>query len=78
MTTLVYQYLALSIGVPVIVGVIFTLFHAVVQSYVYTLLTSMFFGEASEDRELDGSALEQKPKQKKRKRGILNAEIKKA
>lgn len=78
MTTLVYQYLALSIGVPVIVGVIFTLFHAVVQSYVYTLLTSMFFGEASEDRELDGSALERKPKQKKRKRGILNAEIKKA
>ena len=79
MTTLVYQYVALSVGVPVVVGVIFTLFHAVIQSYVYSLLTAMFYGEASEERVLDGSDLEKKQKRKKRaKKGALNAEIKRA
>ena len=75
MTALVYHYIALSIGIPVIVGVIFTLFHAVIQSYVYTLLTAIFYGEASEDRVLTGADLEKKNK-RRGKRGTLNAEIK--
>ena len=70
-----YHYIALSIGIPVIVGVIFTLFHAVIQSYVYTLLTAIFYGEASEDRVLTGADLEKKNK-RRGKRGTLNAEIK--
>ena len=78
MTSLVYHYLALSVGLPVIVGVVFTLFHAVIQSYVYTLLTAMFYGEASEERELDGSQLEKKTKKAKRqKHPVLNPEIRK-
>ena len=79
MTSLVYHYLSLSIGLPVIVGVVFTLFHAVIQSYVYTLLTAMFYGEASEERELDGSQLEKKTKKaKKQKHPVLNPEIRKS
>ena len=79
MTSLVYHTLALSIGLPVIVGVVFTLFHAVIQSYVYTLLTAMFYGEASEERELDGSQLKKKTKKaKKQKHPVLNPEIRKS
>ena len=31
--------------VPVVVGVLFTLLHALIQAYVLTLLTTMFYGE---------------------------------
>ena len=31
-----------------VVGVLFTLLHAVIQSYVLTMLTSVFYGEVSE------------------------------
>ncbi|HQC55320.1 MAG TPA: F0F1 ATP synthase subunit A [Clostridia bacterium] len=48
MTALVYEFIALSFVVPVFVGVIFTVFHAVIQTYVLTLLTSMFYGGAAE------------------------------
>jgi len=47
-TELVYFYKALSFVFPVIIGVLFTLLHAVVQTYVLVLLTSMFYGEVSE------------------------------
>ncbi len=47
-TELVYHYTALSYGLPVVVGVLFTLLHAVIQAYVLTMLTSMFYGEVSE------------------------------
>ena len=47
-TELVYHYAALSFGVPVIVGVLFTLLHALIQSYVLTMLTALFYGEMSE------------------------------
>lgn len=47
-TELVYYYKALSFVFPVIIGVLFTLLHAVVQTYVLVLLTSMFYGEVSE------------------------------
>lgn len=47
-TELVYYYIQLSFILPVIVGVMFTLIHAVIQAYVLTLLTAMFYGEVSE------------------------------
>ena len=50
-TELIYYYAALSFVLPVFVGVLFTLLHALIQAYVLTMLTSMFFGEATEKRE---------------------------
>lgn len=47
-TELVYHYIHLSYGIPVIVGVLFTLLHALIQAYVLTMLTSLFYGEVSE------------------------------
>ena len=38
----------MSYVVPVIVGVLFTLLHALIQAYVLTMLTSLFYGEVSE------------------------------
>jgi len=47
-TELLYHSFALSIGVPVLAGVLFTLLHALIQAYVLTTLTSIFYGEAAE------------------------------
>lgn len=47
-TELVYHYMHLSYGLPVLVGVLFTLLHALIQAYVLTMLTSLFYGEVSE------------------------------
>ena len=47
-TELVYYYLQLSYGLPILVGVLFTLLHALVQAYVLTLLTALFYGEVAE------------------------------
>ena len=47
-TELVYHYIHLSYGLPVIVGVLFTLLHAVIQAYVLAMLTALFYGEVSE------------------------------
>lgn len=47
-TELVYYYINLSFVLPVIVGVLFTLLHALIQTYVLTMLTAMYFGEVSE------------------------------
>lgn len=49
-TELVYYYISLSFVLPVIVGVLFTLLHAVVQAYVLTTLVSVFYGEAAEPK----------------------------
>lgn len=43
-----YYYVSLSFVVPVVVGVLFTLLHALIQAYVLTTLTSMFYGETTE------------------------------
>ena len=59
-TELVYYYTAMSFVVPVIVGVLFTLLHALIQAYVLTMLTSLFYGEVSEKTE-------KKPKVKKQR-----------
>ncbi len=47
-TELVYYYVALSFVLPVLVAVLFTLLHAVIQTYVLTMLTALFYGEMSE------------------------------
>ena len=50
-TELIYYYMALSFVLPVLVGVLFTLLHALIQAYVLTMLTAMFFGESTERNE---------------------------
>ncbi len=49
-TELVYYYTALSFVLPVVVGVMFTLLHALIQTYVLTTLVSIFYGEAAEPK----------------------------
>ena len=49
----------MSYVVPVIVGVLFTLLHALIQAYVLTMLTSLFYGEVSKK-------VEKPPKQRRR------------
>ena len=44
-TELVYYYVGLSFVLPVVVGVLFTLMHAVIQTYVLSTLVSFFFGK---------------------------------
>lgn len=60
-TELVYYTINLSIGLPVLVGVLFTALHAIIQTYVLTMLTSVFYGEVSEKTV--------KPKKIKKNRG---------
>ena len=59
-TELVYYYVTLSFVLPVVVAVLFTLLHALIQSYVLTMLTALFYGEMSEPHE-------RKPRAKRRK-----------
>lgn len=47
-TELVYYSVSLSFVLPVIVAVLFTCLHALIQAYVLTMLTSLFYGEVSE------------------------------
>lgn len=60
-TELVYYYSALSYVLPVLVGVLFTLLHALIQAYVLTMLTSLFYGQVSDNTP-------KPPKEKKAKR----------
>lgn len=62
-TELVYFTISLSFVIPVFVGVMFTLLHAIIQTYVLTMLTAVFYGEVSET----------KPKKIKKQRGAENA-----
>lgn len=50
-TELVYYYVNLSFVLPVVVGVMFTLLHALIQSYVLTMLVALYYGEVSEVHE---------------------------
>ena len=63
-TELVYYYIHLSYILPVAVGVLFTLLHALIQTYVLTMLTALFYGEVSERHE---------PKPKKAKKQKVGA-----
>ncbi len=68
-TELVYHYLQLSILLPVFVALLFTVLHALIQTYVLVMLTSMFYGEVSEPH----PKKEKKPKKLKIKRKQANA-----
>ncbi len=57
-TELVYYYAMTSYIIPVLVGVLFTLLHALIQAYVLTMLVSIFYGESTE----------KSPKKEKRKK----------
>lgn len=67
-TELVYYYSITSYGIPVIVGVLFTLLHALIQAYVLTMLCSVFYGEATEPSEKK----EKVKKDKKTKKNKIN------
>ena len=45
---MVYGFLMTSFVVPVIVSVITTLFHALIQAYIFATLTTLFVAEATE------------------------------
>ena len=64
-TELVYYYMNLSFVLPVVVGVLFTLLHALIQTYVLTMLTALYFGEVSE----------QSPKKEKKPSGRKKPEL---
>ena len=49
-TELVYYTISLSIVLPVVVGVLFTLLHALIQTYVLVVLTATYFGEVTEPK----------------------------
>ncbi len=55
-TELVYYYINLSFVLPVVVGVMFTLLHALIQTYVLTMLTAVFYGEVSENKKVKKQA----------------------
>ena len=57
-TELVYYFKATRFVLPVLVGVMFTLLHALIQAYVLTMLCSVFYGEVTE----------KKPKKEKKKK----------
>ena len=48
-TELVYYYITTSFIIPVFVAVMFTMLHALIQAYVLTMLTALFYGEVSEN-----------------------------
>ena len=59
-TELVYYYMKLSFVLPVIVGVLFTVLHALIQAYVLCMLASTYYGEVTE--------VAKKPRYKKAKK----------
>ncbi len=64
-TELVYYYVYLSFLLPVLVALMFTVLHALIQAYVLVMLTSLFYGEVSEPHP-------KKEKKKRRKKIKLN------
>ena len=50
-TELVYYYITTSFIIPVFVAVMFTMLHALIQAYVLTMLTALFYGEVSGQEE---------------------------
>ena len=72
-TELVYYYITLSFVLPVIVGVLFTLLHALIQTYVLTMLTSVFYGEVSEVHTKKGKGKKLRKRRKVRKKAETNA-----
>jgi F-type H+-transporting ATPase subunit a len=68
-TELVYYYVTLSFFLPVVVGIVFTVLHALIQAYVLTMLTAVYYGEVTEVHERP-----KKDKKKKKKNKNDDAE----
>ena len=47
-TELIYHASVTSYGIPVLVGFLFTILHALIQAYVLTTIASTYFGEVTE------------------------------
>ncbi len=60
-TELVYYYITTSFVIPIFVAVMFTMLHALIQAYVLTMLTALFYGEVSERHEEAEEAVEDLP-----------------
>lgn len=71
-TELVYYYSSLSYVLPVLVGVLFTLLHALIQAYVLTMLTSLFYGQVSDNTPKPPKEKRQKRKKKDKAAGDEN------
>jgi len=69
-TELVYYYSITRFILPVIVGVAFTVLHALIQAYVLTMLVSIFYGEATEVHEK-----KEKVKKDKKNKKELSSEV---
>ncbi len=61
-TELVYYYINLSFVLPVVVAVLFTLLHALIQTYVLTMLTALYYGEVSEPSHKEKKKVKSKAK----------------
>jgi len=61
-TELVYYSISLSFVIPVAVGIMFTLMHALIQTYVLTMLTTVFYGEVSLPQPKKAKKSKAKPK----------------
>ena len=59
-TELVYSYATMSFVLPVIVGILFTLLHALIQAYVLATLVSIFYGEAVEPKKIKDKKIKEK------------------
>ena len=59
-TELVYYYATMSFVLPVIVGILFTLLHALIQAYVFANLDSIFYGEAVEPKKIKDKKIKEK------------------
>ena len=64
-TELVYYYISLSFVLPAVVGVLFTLLHAIIQTYVLCMLVSIFYGEAVEPKKKKSKKSNNNPAEKK-------------
>ncbi len=69
-TELVYYYTLTRFIIPVLVGVAFTVLHALIQAYVLTMLVSIFYGEATEVHEK-----KEKVKKDKKNKKELSSEV---
>ncbi|MGI6710515.1 MAG: FoF1 ATP synthase subunit A [Bacilli bacterium] len=49
---LVYSIIYISFVIPAFLHVVFTLFHAFIQAYVFAMLSSLFLGEAIGEKEI--------------------------
>lgn len=69
-TELVYYYTLTRFIIPVLVGIAFTVLHALIQAYVLTMLVSIFYGEATEVHEK-----KEKVKKDKKNKKELSSEV---